>query len=80
MKGIYKAGTTQLSYEEAKECYENKKYICNYSGIYQAHYSTAQKDFNFSKCLSVRLAPRGRFYALTAAQINYITKMQLLTE
>lgn len=77
---VYKAGTTQLSYDEAKECYENGKYICNYSGIYQAHYSNAQKDFNFTKCLPVRIAPRGRFYALTAEQINHITGRQLLQE
>lgn len=59
---------------------EEKKYICTSSAIYQIHYSQAQQRFYGSKLFSIGLAGRGRYYALTAKEINDICKKPLLRE
>lgn len=78
---IIKAGTTELLEEDAKRIYENGKYIVNYSGVFQPHYSAAQNQFYFSKVINIKgMARRGRFYELDAKTINQIIGKQILIE
>ena len=71
MQNIIKAGTTELTEAEALKVYEDGKYIVNYGGVFQPHYSQAQKRVYFSKvCDKKGLARRGRFYTFDAAYIN----------
>ena len=76
-----KAGTVELTKEEAFGIYNAKKYVVNSTAIYQPHYSQAQDAVYFTKIASVKgLAPRGRFYMLTAAAINNIVGYAYLAE
>ena len=77
---IIKIGRDELTEEEVQKLYEEKKYICTSSSIYQINYSQAQKSFYGSKLFSIGLAGRGRYYALTAKEINDICKKPLLRE
>lgn len=77
---VVKIGTVELEKEEAQKLYEEKKYICTYSGIYQILYSQAQQTFYGSKLFSIGLSGRGRFHALTAKEINHICGKDLLHE
>lgn len=77
---IIKIGNVELTDEEVQELYAEKKYICTYSAIYQIMYSQAQRRFYGSKLFSMGLAGRGRFYALTAKQINQHFQKDLLNE
>lgn len=78
MEKIYKAGRTELGEKEVKSYYEEKKFICNGLGIYQIFYSSAQQDFYLSKIHHAKIAGRGRFYALTAAEVNHILGAEVL--
>ena len=77
---IIKIGRVELTEEEVQKLYEEKKYICTSSSIYQINYSQAQKSFYGSKLFSIGLAGRGRYYALTAKEINKKKKKPLLRE
>lgn len=77
---IIKIGRVELTKEDVQKLYEEKKYICTSSSIYQIHYSQAQQRFYGSKLFSIGLAARGRFYALTAKEINDICEKPLLRE
>ena len=77
---IIKIGRVELTKEDVQKLYEEKKYICTFSSIYQIHYSQAQQRFYGSKLFSIGLAGRGRYYALTAKEINDICKKPLLRE
>jgi hypothetical protein len=78
---IIKAGTTQLTPAEAKSIHEQGKFVVNYGGIYQPHYSQAQKQFYFSKISNVKgIAKRGRFYAFDGAYINKLLGYTLINE
>ena len=77
---IIKIGRVELTEEGVQKLYEEKKYICTFSAIYQIHYSQAQQKFYGSKLYSIGLAGRGRYYALTAKEINDICKKTLLRE
>ena len=77
---IIKIGRVELTEEEVQKLYEEKKYICTSSSIYQSNYSQAQKSFDGPKLFSIGLAGRGRYYALTAKEINDICKKTLLRE
>jgi hypothetical protein len=79
MANIIKAGFVELTEEEAFYIYQSGKYVVSYSGIYQPHYSNAQKTVYFSKvCSQKGLARHGRFYVLDAAFINKLLGYELL--
>lgn len=76
---IIKAGTTELTEQDAIRIYENQKYIVNYSGVFQPHYSAAQKQVYFSKVINIKgIARRGRFYEMDAKTINHIIGKDIL--
>lgn len=77
---IVKIGSVELTEEEVKALYEAKKYICTYSGVYQIFYN---ENYGFSGQLIIHyknLARRGRFYSLTAKEINKIIGKSILRE
>lgn len=81
MENIIKAGTTELTEAEAKSIHEQEKFVVNYSGVFQPHYSQAQNQFYFSKICNVKgLAKRGRFYILDGAFINKLLGYTLINE
>lgn len=76
-----KAGSVELTEKEAFQIYDEKKYIATSTAVYQPHYSQAQKAVYFSKVLTVKgIARRGRFYTLTADEINRILGKEILSE
>lgn len=76
-----KAGSTELTRSECEECYSNKKYIVNYSGVYQIHFSNANNCYYCSKIISVKGATkRGRFFAANARDVNYLLGEKVLEE
>ena len=76
---IVKAGRTELTITEAKNCYENNLYVCNYSGIFQPFYSVASEQYYFQKVIDYKgYAKRGRFYIQTAEQINHVLGKKIL--
>lgn len=78
---IINAGTSQLTQAEVQGIYEQDKFVVNYGGVYQPHYSQAQKQFYFSKiCTTKGLAKRGRFYILDGAFINKLLGYTLINE
>ena len=82
MEKIYcKVGSVELTEKDAFRIYEEKKYIVTSTAIYQPHFSQAQNAVYFSKVFTVKgMVRRGRFYTLTAAQINRILGEELLIE
>lgn len=81
MKIYCKAGSVELTEKEAFRIYDEKKYIATSTAVYQPHYSQAQNAVYFSKVLTVKgIARRGRFYTMTAAQINRILDKEILSE
>ena len=85
MSNIYcKAGRVELTKEEAERIYTEKRYICTSSAIWQPQYSQAQGRIYFIKISDYKisdykgLANRGRFYTLTAEQINHIMGYEYL--
>ena len=76
-----KAGNVELTKEEAEYIYNNKLYVVSYSGIYQPHFSQAQNRIYFMQiCMEKGLARRGRFYKLSAKEINHIMGFEYLKE
>lgn len=81
MENIIKAGTTELTEADVKSIHEQNKFVVNYSGVFQPHYSEAQKQFYFSKICSVKgISKRGRFYVLDGAYINKLLGYTLINE
>lgn len=78
--GIYcKAGSVELSKDEAFKIYNNKKYIVTSYGIFQPHYSQAQQQVYFTQIAHVKgIAKRGRFHTLTGNEINHIMGYEYL--
>lgn len=80
-KKVIKVGTVELYEDEALKLYNEKKYIVSYGGVYQLHYSDAQKRVYGQKVIDQKgIARRGRFYALPAEQINKILGEKVLNE
>lgn len=78
---IVKAGSIELTIEEAKNCYENGLYVCGYSGIFQAFYSEAQSKYYFHKIIDCKgYARRGRFYIHDAKTVNSVLGRKVLIE
>lgn len=77
---IIKAGTTELTEQDALRIYEDQKYIVNYSGVFQPHYSAAQKQVYFTKVINKKgIARRGRFYEMDAETVNNLLGREFLT-
>ena len=73
MNRTVKAGRTELTEAEAMDCYNNNKFVCNYSGIFQPLYSIVNRQVYFHKVIDCKgYARRGRFYIQTAEQINKV--------
>lgn len=80
MDRIVKIGRVELTENDVKKLYEGHKYICTYGGIWQIFYS---ENAGFSGQLIVHykgLSSRGRFYALTAREINHVIGKEILRE
>lgn len=80
MNKVVKIGRVELTENEVKKLYEEGKYICNYSGVWQIFYN---ENAGFSGQLIIHykgLASRGRFYALTAKEINNVIGKEILRE
>lgn len=74
-----KAGRVELTKEQAEKIYAEKRYICTSTAIWQPHFSQAQNQIYFTKISDYKgLAGRGRFYALTAEQINHVMGFEYL--
>ena len=76
-----KAGRVELTRADAEEIYVQKKYVVTSTAIWQPHFSQAQNMFYFIKVLDIKgMARRGRFYKLTAKEINHVLGQKLLRE
>ena len=76
---IFKIGNVELSEELAQKYYEQAKYICGYTGIYQIFYSQAQNMYYGQKVLDIKgMARRGRFYALSGKEVNHVIGKDIL--
>lgn len=78
---IVKIGPVELYLNEAIELYQSGKYIVTYSRIYQLFYSNAQKTvYGIEIFYHKGMARRGRFYALTASDVNHLVGFNLVID
>lgn len=76
-----KAGNIELTIEEATKIYNEKKFICSFTGIYQPRYNDKLHRLYFTKVLNIKnYARRGRFYTQTAKQINIVLEGDFIKE
>lgn len=77
-----KAGNVELNEKEAFDIYNNGKYVCTSTAVWQPHYIGNQSQhIYFTKVLTVKgIARRGRYYTLTAAQVNSVLGGKYLLE
>lgn len=73
-------GKANIEKAEVQRLYEEKKYICTSSCIYRIVFARMQQKFYGLKLFSIGLSARGRYYALTAKEINHILGKKLLQE
>ena len=76
-----KAGSVELTKDEAIAIYESKKYIVTSYGIYQPHWHNNQPEqrVTFQKISDIHgITRRGRFCTLTGDEINHILGYELL--
>lgn len=74
-------GGVELPREEAEMTYSRKLYIVAYTGVYQILFSQAQDRYRGQKVYSEKgLSRRGRFYAMTAPQVNELIGKDLSDE
>lgn len=75
---IFKIGTVELLESDARDCYENGKFLVTYSSIFQVCYSAAQRRYYGHKVFSKStrggggFVKRGRFAALSADECNHL--------
>ena len=78
---IIKAGTTELTKEDAMQIYNDKKYVCNYGGIYQPFKSADGSQIYFRKIINHKgYARRGRFFIQDAKAINHVFGENIINE
>lgn len=78
---IIKIGTTELTRDAVSKIYDDEKYVVNYSGVWQICYSMAQNQYYGLKVISYRgLSKRGRFYVMSAGDINHVLGQEILAE
>ena len=74
-------GGVELLREEVEMMYSQKLYIVAYTGVYQILFSQAQDRYHGQKAYSEKgLSRRGRFYTMTAPQVNELIGKDLLDE
>ena len=74
-------GGVELLREEVEMMYSQKLYIVAYTGVYQILFSQAQDRYLGQKVYSEKgLSRRGRFYTMTAPQVNELIGKDLLDE
>ncbi len=74
-------GGVELLREEVEMMYSQKLYIVAYTGVYQILFSQAQDRYHGQKVYSEKgLSRRGRFYTMTAPQVNELIGKDLLDE
>lgn len=78
---IVKIGNVELTSGEAGKIYQEQKYVCSYTGIFQIFYSQAQKTFYGKKVINCKgYARRGRFYIQSAKEVNHVLGQKILCE
>ena len=82
---VIKIGNVELTENDAENLYTSgKKYLVTYSKIYEMKYSPAQKRYYGSVICTAgtgsNYARRGRFYAYTAKDVNWLLGCKLLNE
>ena len=82
---IIRIGNVQMHFSDALKLYNEKKYICTYSSIYQLSTYQANTERGYSiKGTQVIYWPkfelRGRWHARTAKEINKIIGTTILIE
>ena len=79
MENIVKIGNVELTTDHVSRLYTENRYIVTYSKIYSIEYSMAQKRFYGRPIYTCKgMGRRGRFHALTAAEINHLLNFNLL--
>ena len=79
MNKTIKIGNIELLEDKIAKIYEENKYICTYTGIFQVFYSQAQKQYYGQKVIDYKgYTKKGKFYIQTAKQINYILRKKYL--
>lgn len=74
-----KAGTVELNRQEAQEIYEGQRYVVTSTAIWQPFYSQAQDRYYFQRIIDYKgIARRGRFYVMTAQEINSCIGQEIL--
>ena len=82
MKKIIRIGKVELYEEEAAKIYSEGKYIITCSRVYAVHYSNAVGYYGSELHYKprARYTRPGRFFTLTAKQINDVLGFSLLNE
>lgn len=74
-------GGVELLREEAEMMYSQKLYIVAYTGVYQILFSQAQDRYYGQRVYrETGLSRKGRFYTMTAPQVNELIGEDLLDE
>lgn len=81
-KNVHRAiGGVEPLREEVEMTYSQKLYIVAYTGVYQISFSQAQDRYHGQRVYSERGPSRkGKFYAMTAPQVNELIGKDLLDE
>ena len=78
---IIKIGRVEMYESDVKRLYTERKYVVTSYAIYQIMYSQAQATFYGQKVSDIKgMARRGRFYTLTASEINHVLGYEYLAE
>lgn len=80
----WRIGSVEFTEEEIQEHYNNHEFIVTSTAIYQIMYSQAQKSFYGNKLYTAyhgeRLAGRGKYYVMKAAQANKLIGYNLFVD
>ena len=80
-KEIVKIGNVEMSREKLEQIDIDNYYICSYVGVFQIFFSAAQNRYYGRKIINKKgMAQRGRFYILSAKNINDILGQKILIE
>ena len=85
MANIIRIGRVELTEDDARKLYEEGKYILTYSKVYAVCYSKNAGYYGHEVYRTTTkgcggMCRRGRFHALTAAEVNNILGYKLLQE
>lgn len=68
---ILKIAGAEFTRDEAMRIYQNNLFIVNGRGVWQVHYSTAQRTYYGQNIIRRSgLTKRGRFHVMDAAEVN----------